>query len=131
MKRLRIGSSFWLVGALSMSLILPGCSTIEEVREKPALLEFRTSASAKDVAECIRDGWQAISVLGGPLGGDMQSSGARYTVVAPNVEQPWHVVDVMPTAKGTQVSYHFKNTWQSPLERIVQVVRSCEHPAAP
>lgn len=85
---------FLTTAAVILGLV--GCSSVAEVRDTPRLLVITSSAPAEQVAECIRDGWQSTKVVGGSVGGVLQKSGARYSVVT-SPEIPWHVVDVYPT----------------------------------
>ena len=104
---------------------LSGCSSVSETRANPPVLQLSSSHKASDVAECIRDGWQGTTVLGAGIGGILQSSGDRYTILAPDAQSPLHLVDVFPNKSGSSIRYHFYRTWQSPLERVTDVVRSC------
>jgi hypothetical protein len=114
-----------LIGALA-AVLLAGCAaTIGDVRSNTPLLNLDSHKPAKNVAECIRDGWQATPLIGGNLGGLLQTSGDRYTVIAPYVDSPWNVVDIDPSTKGSVVKYHFYRTWQSPPDSVLDVVRSC------
>lgn len=112
------------VAALGVAL-LAGCSSIADVRSTPAVLSLSSAKPAKLIAECIRDGWQSTSIVGGSIGGILQQSGDRLSVVAPNGESPWHVVDVTPAASGSSVQYRFYRTWQSPSDKVTQVVSDC------
>lgn len=103
---------------------LTACSSVAEVRDTPPLIVIKSSAPAEQVAECIRDGWQSTKVVGGSIGGVLQKSGPRYSVVA-SPEIPWHVVDVDSSQSGSIVTYHFYRTWQSPPAQVQQVIRSC------
>ena len=115
----------FLAGVL-VAVLLAGCAaTIGDVRSNPPLLNLDSHKSARHVAECIRDGWQATPLIGGNLGGLLQSSGDRYTVIAPNVDSPWNVVDIDQSTNVSVVKYHFYRTWQSPPDRVLDVVRSC------
>jgi hypothetical protein len=89
------------------------------------LLSLQSSKAAPDVAECIRDSWQSTTVLGASIGGILQSSGARYSVLAPDAQAPLHVVDVTPMENGSVVQYRFYRTWQSPLQRVTDAVKAC------
>lgn len=113
-----------LIIGLALAM-LEGCSSISDIRANPPTVELTTRCPANEVAECIRDGWQDIRIIGGSIGGVLQSSGERYSVIAPNAEMPWHVADVTPYGKGSRVSYHFYRTWQSPMERVIEVVKGC------
>lgn len=106
-------------------MLLAGCSSVAEIRATPAVLSLASSKSAKAVAECIRDGWQATSIVGGSVGGILQQTGDRFAVVAPNSESPWHVADVVPASSGSAVRYHFYRTWQSPSTQVTTVVMDC------
>ncbi len=106
-------------------ILLAGCSSVGDIRKNPPLLEIESKHSAKAVAECIRDGWQATDLVGGSLGGILQTSGDRYTVIAPNPENPWHLADVDPKGIGSLVRYHFFRTWQPPSDKISGVVSAC------
>lgn len=111
---------------MGLALIaLSGCSSVSDIRENPPIIELAARRPAKDVAECIRDGWQEIRIIGGSVGGVLQSSGERYSVIAPGAEMPWHVADVSPYGDGSRVSYHFYRTWQSPMARVTEVVKGC------
>jgi len=112
------------VGALAL-VSMAGCASVGDTRSNPPLLSLQSSKPAKVVAECIRDGWQGTTVLGAGIGGILQTSGDRYTILAPDAQAPLHLVDVIPKKGGSSVRYHFYRTWQSPLERAVDVVRSC------
>ncbi|WP_313650440.1 hypothetical protein [Pseudomonas soli] len=105
--------------------LLAGCASVNDTRGNPPLLSLQSSKAAPDVAECIRDGWQSTTVLGASIGGILQSSGARYSVLAPDAQAPLHVVDVTPNANGSVVQYHFYRTWQSPLQRVTDAVKAC------
>lgn len=108
-----------------MTMILAGCASVGDIRKNPPLLKIESPHSPKAVAECIRDGWQATDLVGGSLGGILQTSGDRYSVIAPNPENPWHLVDVNPKGTGALVQYHFFRTWQSPSDKISSVVSAC------
>ena len=116
---------FFGVLALLSAALLGGCSSVAETRENPPILQLSSAHKAKDVAECIRDGWQGTTVLGAGIGGILQTSGDRYTILAPDAQSPLHLVDVIPNKGGSSIRYHFYRTWQSPLERVTDVVRSC------
>lgn len=111
--------------AAVVGVMLAGCSSVADTRSNPPLLSLKSSKPAGVVAECIRDGWQGTTVLGAGIGGIMQSSGNRFTVMAPDAQSPLHLVDVAPSKNGSTIRYHFYRTWQSPLERVTDVVRSC------
>ena len=113
-----------IVGALAVAL-LAGCATTNDIRSNPPIVKVSSSKSAKLVAECIRDGWQGTSLIGGSVGGVLQTSGEKYSVIAPNSESPWHVADVTPTPNGSMVAYHFFRTWQDPSSSVTDVVRNC------
>lgn len=112
------------IGALALAA-LAGCASVGDTRSNLPLLALQSSKSAKVIAECIRDGWQSTTVLGAGIGGILQTSGDRYTILAPDAQAPLHLVDVIPNKGGSSVRYHFYRTWQSPLERVTDVVRSC------
>lgn len=113
-----------LLIAAAVLVGLAGCSSVADVRGTPPLLVIKSSVPAEQVAECIRDGWQSTKVVGGSIGGVLQKSGPRYSVVA-SPEIPWHVADVDPDQSGSTVTYHFYRTWQSPPAQVQQVIRSC------
>ena len=113
-----------LTGAVGL-VLLAGCSSVSDTRDTAPLLQVSSSNSAKQVAECIRDGWQNIAVWGAGIGGTLQESNGRYTVFSPDSQTPWHLADVTPTLTGSKVSYHFYRTWQSPIDRVPEVVKSC------
>jgi len=113
-----------LIGCLALAS-LSGCASVGDTRGNPALLTLSTSKPAKDVAECIRDGWQGGAVLGAGYGAVLQSSGRKYTVFSPDSATPWHLADIVPSAEGTVVRYHFYRTWQSPPQQIPDVVKRC------
>lgn len=113
-----------LFGAFGLAL-LAGCASVAETRSNPPLLTLSSQKSAQQVAECIRDSWQSTTVLGASVGGILQSSGARYSVLAPDAQAPLHLVDVEPSGAGSTVRYHFYRTWQSPLERVTDAVTAC------
>lgn len=113
-----------LIGALGL-VFVAGCASVGDTRSNPPLLNLKTSKQPAEVAECIRDSWQATTVLGVSVGGVLQSSGPRYSILAPDAQSPLHVVDVTPTEGGSLVRYHFYRTWQSPLQRVTDAVRSC------
>lgn len=106
-------------------MLLAGCSSVAEIRTTPAVLSLSSTKPAKAVAECIRDGWQATPIVGGSVGGILQQSGERFSVIAPNSESPWHVADVVPVGSGSIVRYHFFRTWQSPSAQVTKVVSDC------
>jgi len=112
------------VGALAIMLLV-GCSSVADIRSTPALLSLHSEKPAKAVAECIRDGWQATSIIGGSVGGTLQQSGEKYSVIAPSGESPWHVVDVTPVKTGSAIQYRFYRTWQSPSDKVTKVVMDC------
>lgn len=113
-----------LIGALAM-VLLAGCSSVADIRTKPAVLSLSSVKPAKVVAECIRDGWQSTSIIGGSVGGILQQSGESYSVIAPSSESPWHVVDVSPIKTGSSIQYRFYRNWQSPSDKITKVVSDC------
>lgn len=106
-------------------LFLAGCSNVTEIRQTPPVLSISTTHDARSVAECIRDGWQSASIIGGTVGGVLQQSGDRYSIIAPGPENPWHVVDISPSRGGATVNYHFYRTWQSPTKPVTDVVTRC------
>lgn len=118
-------SRFYKAIAIASLVSLAACSSVSEIRETRALIDVSSSRSARIVAECIRDGWQATPLVGGSVGGILQQSGEKYSVVAPNTESPWHVVDVSPAGSGSAIRYHFYRTWQSPPEKVTSVVKVC------
>lgn len=115
-----------LIAALGVAL-LTGCSSVADIRKTPALMTISSAKPARVVAECIRDGWQSTSIVGGSVGGVLQQSGDKFSVVAPNGESPWHVADVIPTGPGSAVQYRFYRTWQSPSEKVTKVVSDCSN----
>lgn len=114
----------FVVIALFMSTLC-ACSTVSDTRNTPPVLSLVSSAPPLQVAECIQDGWQNTSLVGGSVGGALQKSGSTYSVIAPNTETPWHVVDVAKSHSGSKVSYHFFRSWQSPSDKVLDVVRRC------
>lgn len=104
---------------------LAGCATVGDTRNNPSLLELDSRLQPQQAAECVRDAWQRTTVLGASLGGVLQSSGGRLSVLAPDAQSPVHLVDVTPTQGGSHISYHFYRTWQSPLQRVLDAVMSC------
>lgn len=121
----RAGANFRNSLAAFGLALLAGCASVGDTRSNPALLELHSSKAPRDAAECVRDAWQNTTVLGASVGGVLQSSGERYSILAPDVQSPLHVVDVMPAAGGSRISYHFYRIWQSPLQRVLDAVRSC------
>lgn len=113
-----------LIGALGLALVA-GCASVAETRSNPPLVVLESHKPARDVAECIRDSWQSTTVLGASVGGILQSSGKRYSVLAPDAQAPLHLVDVVPGKDGSTVRYHFYRTWQSPLARVTDAVKAC------
>lgn len=113
-----------LIGALGLALVV-GCASVSDTRSNPPLLDLGSQKPAKDVAECIRDSWQSTTILSVSVGGTLQSSGNRYSVLAPDAQAPLHLVDVEPSKGGSTVKYHFYRTWQSPLERVTDAVKAC------
>ncbi|WP_342615938.1 hypothetical protein Q7W52_10115 [Pseudomonas kurunegalensis] len=105
--------------------VLAGCASVSDTRSNPPLITLTSTKSAQVVAECIRDRWQSTTVLGASIGGILQSSGKRYSVLAPDAQAPLHLVDVEPSKSGSTVRYHFYRTWQSPLDRVVDAVKAC------
>lgn len=105
--------------------ILAGCASVADTRSNPPLLNLSSQKPAREVAECIRDSWQGTTVLGASVGGILQMSGNRYSILAPDAQAPLHLVDVEPSKIGSTVRYHFYRTWQSPLERVTDAVKAC------
>lgn len=68
-----------LIGAVAVA-VLAGGASVGAIRSTPPLVSLNSKHGAKQVAECIRDGWQNISVWGAGIGGTMQESDGRYTV---------------------------------------------------
>lgn len=111
--------------ALGLSL-LGGCANVADIRANPAVLSLNSTKSAEQVAECIRDGWQSTSIVGGSVGGVLQKSGNSYSVIAPNPETPWHIADIDPaTVDASKITYRFHRTWQAPSGKVVDVVKAC------
>lgn len=114
-----------LICGLGLSL-LGGCANVADIRTNPAVLSLNSTKSAEQVAECIRDGWQSTSLVGGSVGGVLQKSGNSYSVIAPNPETPWHIADIVPAAAGaSKITYRFHRTWQAPSAKVVDVVNTC------
>lgn len=113
-----------LIAGLGLAL-LAGCASVEDTRSNPPLLSLHSSKQPKEVAECVRDTWQNTTVLGTSLGGILQSSGSRLSILAPDAQAPLHLVDVTPIPSGSLVKYHFYRTWQSPLGRVIDAVKKC------
>lgn len=105
--------------------LLAGCASVGDTRNTPPLLSLNSKNSPKQVAECIRDGWQNINVWGAGIGGTLQESSGRYTVFSPDSQTPWSLADVQPVSGGSAIRYHFYRTWQSPNASITDVVKSC------
>ena len=112
------------IGAMGLAL-LAGCAGVGETRTNPPLLELDSSMQPRQAAECVRDAWQNTTVLGASVGGILQSSGDRFSILAPDAQAPLHLVDITPTESGSRITYHFYRTWQSPLDRVLEAVRSC------
>lgn len=113
-----------LICAAGLAL-LGGCASVADTRSNPPLLTLTSQKPAQNIAECIRDSWQSTTVLGASIGGILQTSGNRYSILAPDAQAPLHLVDVEPVNGGSMVSYHFYRTWQSPLERVTDAVKAC------
>lgn len=114
-----------LIGAVGLAL-LGGCANVADIRANPPVLSLKSTKSAEQVAECIRDGWQSTSIIGGSVGGVLQKSGNSYSVIAPNSESPWHIADIVSVAvDASKITYRFHRTWQEPSEKVLSVVRSC------
>lgn len=113
-----------LIGAVGLAL-LAGCASVGETRSNPPLLELDSRMQPRQAAECVRDALQSTTVLGAGVGGVLQSSGDRFSVLAPDVQAPLHLVDVTPARGGSRIRYHFYRTWQSPLDRVLDAVKSC------
>lgn len=113
-----------LIGAVGITL-LAGCASVADTRSNPPLLSLSSQKPAREVAECIRDSWQSTTVLGSSIGGILQTSGSRYSILAPDAQAPLHLVDVDSTNSGSEIRYHFYRTWQSPLGRVTDAVRAC------
>lgn len=113
-----------LIGAVGLTF-LAGCASVSDTRSNPPLLTLSSPTPARAVAECIRDSWQSTTVLGSSIGGTLQISGNRYSILAPDAQAPLHLVDVDPTNSGSEIRYHFYRTWQSPLQRVTDAVRAC------
>lgn len=114
-----------LIGMVGLAL-LAGCANVADIRANPPVLSLTSTKSAEQVAECIRDGWQSTSIIGGSVGGVLQKSGNNYSVIAPNSETPWHIADVAPSAvDASKITYRFHRTWQAPSEKVLSIVRSC------
>lgn len=113
-----------LIGSIAVAL-LAGCSTVADIRQNPPAVSLESKKSAESVAECIRDGWQNTSIIGGSVGGQLQKSGDGFAVIAPNAENPWHVADIKSKGTGSVVSYRFYRTWQSPPDAVPETVRRC------
>ncbi len=116
-----------LIGVVAVAVaLLAGCATVGEIRANPPVISLTSSSPAEQVAECIRDGWQSTSLIGGSVGGQLQKSGSSFSVIAPNPESPWHVADVAPLAgSASKVTYRFHRTWQSPAASVTDVVKTC------
>ena len=114
----------FLIGVLGV-VVLAGCASVADTRSNPPLLTLTSQRSAQAVAECIRDSWQSTTVLGVSIGGILQTSGSRYSILAPDAQAPLHLVDVEPSKSGSTIHYHFYRTWQSPLERVTDAVKIC------
>ncbi|MFB1630155.1 hypothetical protein [Pseudomonas sp. AP-1] len=114
----------FLIGAMGLAL-LAGCANVSDTRSNPPLVSVTSSKSPQELAECIRDGWQGIAVLGSGYGAILQSSGNRFSVFSPDSATPWHIADVSPSNSGAAVSYHFYRTWQSPPESVITVIKRC------
>ena len=107
-------------------MMLAGCANVADIRKNPPVLSLSSDKSAELTAECIRDGWQSTSLIGGSVGGVLQKSGAGISVIAPNPESPWHLVDVVPSGlTNSKVYYRFYRTWQSPSDKVINVVKAC------
>ncbi|WP_154219935.1 hypothetical protein [Pseudomonas syringae] len=115
---------FFAITNLSF-LLLAGCANISDTRNTHPVLSISSKKPAKDVAQCIRDGWQNVSVWGAGIGGTLQESSGSYTVIAPDAQTPWHLVDISPSPKGSTIKYYFYREWQSPLDRIKNAVIGC------
>ncbi|MDH0646228.1 hypothetical protein N5D48_05110 [Pseudomonas sp. GD03858] len=114
-----------LIGAVAV-MLLAGCANVADIRSSPPVLSLTSKKSAEQTAECIRDGWQSTSLIGGSVGGVLQKSGGSFSVIAPNAESPWHVADVIPTGGSkSKVVYRFHRNWQEPSDRVLDVVKSC------
>jgi hypothetical protein len=113
-----------LIGVMGL-VVLAGCANVGDTRSNPPLLELYTTKQPKQAAECVRDAWQNTTVLGASVGGVLQSSGDRFSILAPDVQAPLHLVDVTPAQEGSRISYHFYRTWQTPLQRVLDAVKSC------
>ncbi|MDF3842663.1 hypothetical protein P3W55_13185 [Pseudomonas citronellolis] len=112
-----------LIGVAAIAA-LAGCATVNDTRSNPALVDISSTRSPLRVAECIRDSWQGITVLGSSFAVALQSTGDIYTVLA-DLQMPVHLADVSPEGSGSRIKYHFYRTWQSPVDRFPDAVRAC------
>lgn len=110
---------------LAGALLVGGCASVSDVRQNPPLVDLYSDRPAQEVAECIRDGWQDTKLVGGTVGGILQSTAGNFSVIAPNAEIIWHVVDVKPSGTGSKVRYSFYRTWQSPPSSVPRIVNEC------
>lgn len=76
------------------ALVLGGCASVEELRQRAPEGTFATAKPAESVAECIRDGWESQKFGGAAYPVASQKSGDRYTVVSPNNGAPIELADV-------------------------------------
>lgn len=115
-----------LSGAVLSFLVFSGCSTVQDIRETPPVARLHSAKSAEELAECIVNSWQSVSLIGGSVGGQIQKSGSSYSVIAPNAETPWHVADILPLVDGgSNVTYRYHRTWQSPNSKVVSAIKAC------
>ncbi|NII07268.1 hypothetical protein [Luteibacter anthropi] len=107
---------------MSLALVaLSGCSTISEIRQKPAYATFQATKAAKQVAECVRDGWQEQS-FGGPSMVMIQEGNGRLTVISPAGGPPLEIVDI---TENTASLYFSGGIFESRKKRRAEVLKQC------
>ncbi|AON71099.1 TPA: hypothetical protein ACPWJD_005801 [Pseudomonas aeruginosa] len=112
-----------LIGVAAL-MAMAGCVSVNETRSNPPLVDITSTKPPIRVAECIRDQWQRITVLGASFAVNLQSTGDVYSVIA-DLQMPTHLADVSPDGDGSHVKYHFYRTWQSPIDKFPDAVRAC------
>lgn len=110
---------------LSVSVILSGCATPSELREKGPALVLKSRHDAKRVSACIADKWENAVPFFGTQPVHLKLLKDGYSVAAGN-EGTSYLVDVRDSPDGGSTTnfYKYRETMIKPFDPPVTICQS-------